>query len=168
MNKCVFDEARLYRYVLVHDWRDALFPEPEKPVAWIGLNPSTADEASLDPTLRRIKAFSAGWGFNSFRMLNLFAFRATEPEDMKAARDPVGPENDAALIEHTEGCRYVVCAWGNDGAFSGRAAAVIGALWAAGRSLVALRITGAGHPGHPLYLPAKLQPFPFPLSNVGA
>jgi hypothetical protein len=60
----------------------------------IGLNPSTADHRKLDPTLRRVRNFAQKWGLGGFVMLNLFAYRATEPRDMKRAEDPVGPKND--------------------------------------------------------------------------
>ena len=77
-NICAFSPDRVYRYTLLHSWADMLSPEL-KTIAWIALNPSTADENQLDPTLRRIRVFSAAWGYNSFMMLNAFAFRATDP-----------------------------------------------------------------------------------------
>ncbi len=67
---------------------------PLRRIMWIGLNPSTADEQQLDPTLRRIRGFSQAWGFTAFVMTNVFAFRATVPADMKAQADPVGQDND--------------------------------------------------------------------------
>ena len=92
-NECVFSKCRTWRYVLKHTWRDLLDTE-ERALVWIALNPSTADENQLDPTLRRIRGFTMAEGGNTFYMLNLFAFRATDPRNLKAAADPIGlPRN---------------------------------------------------------------------------
>lgn len=87
MNTCTFSPCRTYRYSLVHEW-DRDLPR----VAFIMLNPSTADENALDPTLRRCLGFARSWGYGSFEIGNVFAFRATDPKAMKAAADPFGPE----------------------------------------------------------------------------
>ena len=92
-------------------------------------------------------------------MLNLFAFRATDPKDMKRAADPVGPENDLAILEYTAG-KFVLCAWGNHGAFLSRGVMVRALLH--GRQLHYLGFTGSFQPRHPLYLPADLKPMPMP------
>ena len=135
-------------------------------LCWVGLNPSTADEAKLDPTLTRIAGFTTAAGFEAFKMLNLFAFRATDPHDMERAADPVGPDNDAALLEQTEGLD-VVLAWGNGGAFRDRGASVVRRLEEEGRRLWVLQVTAIGMPQHPLYLPAALRLKPW-LREVGS
>jgi hypothetical protein len=124
---------------------------------FIGLNPSTADEQVDDPTIRRCIAFAKAWGYNGLCMLNLFAFRATQPADMLAAIDPVGPDNDLHLQSFTTGAGVVVAAWGNDGDHLDRYRAVAQSI----PGLHCLKITKAGHPGHPLYLKADLVPIPF-------
>ena len=150
MNQCKFSPCRKYRYSLRHSWvDDNLIPEPEKPIMWIGLNPSTADENQLDPTLRRIRKFSADWGFNCFYMTNLFAYRATEPKDMIAQSDPIGSENDQTLLETSKKCDMVLCCWGNHGGHLGRSAEVLELL--KDRNLYYLEMTGADEPKHPLY-----------------
>lgn len=168
MNHCQFDQDRIYRYSLVHDMREErdLFSvmsgnglkEPMNLVAWIGLNPSTADENVLDPTLRRISGFTQAIGGNAFVMLNLFAFRSTLPTVMKASSDPVGPLNDEILLQSTKDIP-VICCWGADGGFMGRDKQVMEIL--KGRDLRALKLTQDGFPGHPLYLPKTLRPIPF-------
>ncbi len=122
---------------------------------WIGLNPSTADEARLDPTLTRITTFSKREGFDGFLMANLFALRTPYPEEMMADPDPVGPENDAQLLAAADRCERIVAAWGASGVFQARAAA-IGRLFS-GRELWCLGTTQDGHPRHPLYV-AGTQP----------
>jgi hypothetical protein len=148
-NDCIFSADRRYRYTLHHRWAE-LFEE--RCVMWIGLNPSTADEQALDPTLRRIRAFSTAWGYTAFAMTNLFAFRATDPRVMMMESDPVGPENDRVLVETARRCDLVVAAWGVHGDHLARAEAVCRLL--EGVTLVCLGITQAGSPKHPLYVRA--------------
>lgn len=124
---------------------------------FIGLNPSTADEVNDDPTIRRCIAFAKSWGYGSLCMTNLFAFQATKPDDMKAAADPVGPDNDRHLIELARGAGVVIAAWGANGTHLGRNVIVRSMI----PNLHCLKKTSAGHPGHPLYLRADLKPIPF-------
>ena len=89
----VFSPCRTYRYALSRVWA------ADKPYAlFIGLNPSTADETLDDPTIRRCIDFAKRWGYGGLVMANLFAYRATNPSEMKAATDPVGVANDEWLI----------------------------------------------------------------------
>jgi hypothetical protein len=128
-------------------------------VAWIGLNPSTADEGRLDPTLWRLRAYTQRFGFRAFTMLNLFAYRATDPRVLKSVADPIGPENDHYLPEVCRRAALVVCCWGAGGAYSGRDRQVLELLQ--GIPLHALALTKMGHPRHPLYLKGTCQPIPF-------
>ena len=151
MNKgAEFSPCRRYRYSLLRTWQPA-----GGFAMFVGLNPSTADETVDDPTIARCVAFSKAWGFGGLLMTNLFAYRATQPADMKAQADPVGPENDAYLVRLADQAQVVVAAWGTYGAFLGRDQQVRGLL---GRKLHYLRLTKDGHPGHPLYLPGNLRP----------
>lgn len=150
-----FSPDRRHRYTL---WRDCLLGvDNVSTLVVIGLNPSTADEKVDDPTIRRCLGFARAWGFGRLVMLNLFAFRATDPADMKRAADPVGPENDTTLIAETKG-RAVLCAWGADGGFLGRSGVVRRLL--EGRDLRCLGRTKSGEPKHPLYLAAATKPEP--------
>lgn len=140
--------CRAYRYALWRRWglgRYAMF---------IGLNPSTADEDNDDPTIRRCIGFARSWGYGALCMTNLFAYRATEPADMKKAADPVGRHNNDTLVDLASRAGLVVAAWGAHGTYKGRDQSV--------RLLVPglhyLRLTKDGHPGHPLYLPKNLRP----------
>lgn len=143
-----FSECRRYRYSLWRRWGDG----PH--AMFIGLNPSTADETLDDPTIRRCIGFSKAWGYAGFVMTNLFAYRSTDPKVMKAVDDPVGLENDAALVMHAARAGIVVAAWGTHGAYRGRAQHVRELL----PRLHYLRLTAEGHPAHPLYLPGTLRP----------
>lgn len=149
----IFSPCRTYRYAL---WRDFGDLAGEGYAMFIGLNPSTADEVSDDPTIRRCIAFAKSWGYGALCMTNLFAFRATDPVDMKAVADPVGPENDYHLQRLASGAGVVVAAWGVHGTHRQRDTAVRSMM----PKLHCLRKTGDGHPGHPLYLPKILTPIP--------
>lgn len=150
-----FSPDRRYRYTLWRIW-DAARP----PVAFILLNPSTADETELDPTLRRCLGFAQAWGAGGFWIGNVFAFRATDPSVMRQEMDPVGPENDAALLEIAARCPTLVCGWGVHAVHRGREQEVLRLLVKA--RFTALRLTKSGAPSHPLYLPSALTPMPWP------
>ena len=148
-----FSPCRRYRYSLWRNWGDLL--DADKGYAmFVGLNPSTANETEDDPTIRRVIGFSKAWGFSGLCMTNLFAFAATQPRVMLAEPDPVGPDNDAHLIELAKDAGVVVAAWGTHGRHRGRDAEVKFLL----PNLNYLALTKDGHPGHPLYLPADLKP----------
>lgn len=144
--------CRNYRYALWRTW------DKSKPrVLFIGLNPSTADEAKDDPTLRRCMNYAQAWGFGGVCTANLFAFRATEPSNMKKAKNPVGDENDKWLKQLVAESGLIIAAWGNDGSFLNRSAQVRKYL----PELHCLKLNKSGEPAHPLYQRANLNPMPF-------
>ncbi len=119
-------------------------------VTFIGLNPSTADETKDDPTIRRCIGFAKSWGFGGINMLNLFAYRSTDPNKLKVVVDPVGPENDVFLSMYCDVIGLNVVCWGTRGGFMDRGEKVIALL---GREcLSCFGFTNGGHPKHPLYL----------------
>jgi hypothetical protein len=151
-----FSRCRRWRYLLWRRW------DPAGPVAnFLMLNPSTADELQLDPSCTRARNYAAKWGYGALIVTNVFGWRATDPGEMKAARDPVGAGNDAAIVRAAREAALVVCAWGNHGEHLERAHAVTALLRQAGVALHYLRMNGAGHPSHPLYLPGTLTPAPW-------
>ena len=147
-----FSDCRKYRYALWRTW------DSEIPYAmFVGLNPSTADETENDPTITRCIDFAKQLGFGGLCMANLFAFRATQPKDLKQAKDPVGDANDKWLSKLHRDAGLVVAAWGNDGKFLGRADEVTKQL----SNLYCLKINKSGEPAHPLYLKKGLKPTPY-------
>jgi hypothetical protein len=120
----------------------------------VGLNPSTADEVTDDPTLTRCINFAKSWGFGGVCMTNLFAYRATDPKDMKSQKDPIGAENDFWLNKLANDAGIVVAAWGNDGSYLSRSNMVVEML----PNLHYLKMNKSGEPAHPLYLKADLIP----------
>jgi hypothetical protein len=138
-----------YRYALTRRWGRG------SAVTWVMLNPSTADAERDDPTLRRVTAFSRAWGFSALSVVNLYAYRATDPRDLFTAADPVGPDNDAHVLRATAESTRTVAAWGAH-ARPDRIASVLTLLGI--RGLTALALTASGQPRHPLYLRADLTP----------
>lgn len=148
-----FSSCRRWRYLLWRRW------DASRPAAnFLMLNPSTADETVLDPTCSRARDYAERWGYGALLVTNVFAYRATDPDDMKAAKDPVGKGNDAAIVRAAKASALVVCAWGNHGAHLGRSSAVKRLLARAGLALHVLRLNANGEPAHPLYLPSRLRP----------
>ena len=152
-NTAKLSSCRSYRYALWRTWDDT------KPfVLFVGLNPSTADEKTDDATLTRCINFAKAWGYGGVCMSNLFAFRATQPLDMKAASDPIGKDNNSWLKTLAKNAGIVVAAWGNDGAYLNRSTDVKKVLL----NLHYLKMNKSGEPAHPLYLSAKLTPQQMP------
>jgi len=116
------------------------------------LNPSTADAERDDPTIRRCIALAVREGFGGVEILNLFAFRATVPADLKAAADPVGPDNDRHLRDLFARHGTIVAAWGMHGMLRGRAEEIARMAADRGVTLTCLGRTAQGQPRHPLYV----------------
>lgn len=151
-SQAVYSPCEQYRYWLSRTWEDG------PTVSFVGLNPSTATEATDDPTVRRCRRFAERWGYGGFIMLNLFAFRATEPKEMKVQEHPVGSETDRYLLEGAYQSQEIVCCWGIHGHFRGRAAYVEKMLRAEySAKLRYLRLVSGGTPGYPLYLPNSVK-----------
>ena len=149
----VFSACRRWRYLLWRRW------DPARPAAnFLMLNPSTADEVKLDPSCTRARVYAGRWGYGALIVTNLFGWRATDPEEMKAVRDPVGRGNDRAILRAARESALVVCAWGNHGTHMGRSHAVRRLLDKARIEHRVLRMNGSGEPAHPLYLPGNLDP----------
>lgn len=148
-----FSRCRNYRYSLERSW-----PVPgrgkRRRVLFIGLNPSTADHRKDDPTIRRCAGFARDWGFAELEVVNLFAYRATYPADLKQAADPVGKRNDYWIRHCHRQADLTIACWGNDGEFLQRADKIMNML----TDLHCLNLNRSLQPAHPLYQRASEQP----------
>ena len=90
-------------------------------------------------------------------MLNLFAYRSTDPKQLLKVTDPVGPENDIQIRNASCWAGLTVIAWGVDKAIGNRADEVLKLL----KDPHYLALTKNGSPWHPLYLKGSLKPMPF-------
>lgn len=140
-----------YRYRLWRRWGSgdsALF---------VMLNPSTADADIDDPTIRRCIGFARRWGFGGLEVVNLYGARATDPDEIDAWHDPIGRDNDRAILDAAARAALLVCAWGATvrrlrflARGLDREREVLDLL--AGHRLHCLGTTKGGHPRHPLYV----------------
>ena len=149
----VYSDCERYRYSLTRVWDH----QADK-VLFVMLNPSTATEVQNDPTVERCEQRARALGFGGFCVTNIFAWRDTDPRKMRAASEPIGPENDAAILEACDWCDQVIAAWGNHGAHLSRGLQVEALLRASGRVMLHLGLSKAGHPKHPLYIAYSQQP----------
>lgn len=153
MNDIEYDatisECGEYRYRLSRTWGSA------KPLTFIMLNPSTADADVDDPTIRRCMGFAEREGAGGIVVVNLYALRATNPQDLWQHPDPIGPGNDRHIKEAVKHSNRVICAWGSN-APCGRVDYVRRQILGE-RPVRCLGTTKHGAPKHPLYL-RKDQP----------
>ena len=96
-------------------------------------------------------------------MLNLFAFRATDPRDLRLATDPIGPDNDKHLLAEIGSVDRVIACWGDHGRLLGRDRQVSELL---GIPFECLLRNRTGTPHHPLYLKSRIKPKPFGLDQI--
>ena len=147
---CSFSPDRRYRFWLIRSFRGIGCGRRR---ACIGLNPSTADETKDDRTVRRLAEWAYRDGFDEFQMLNLFAYRATNPADMMAHSEPIGWRTDMAIFFAMWRAEQIVLCWGNHGSHLGRSAQVLEMLRPHAHKLYRFGLTKSGEPRHPLYLP---------------
>jgi hypothetical protein len=160
----VFSDCESYRYLLWREWASNHVGDwggKTSTVLWIMLNPSTADENVLDPTLRRCQGFTRSLGWSRFEVCNLFALRSTDPRALHRVTDPVGPDNDGVIAERMAKAAIVVVGWGAFSLAQQRVDAVLVAAERANKQLLCYGTTKGGNPRHPLYLraDAELQPW---------
>ena len=155
-----FSEDERHRYLLTWDWSTAEVPRSrgEERCTWIMMNPSTATERQLDPTLRRCARFSMDWGFGGMVILNAYAFRATNPKHCLEAHDRVGMHNDMIVSLWLEQSTRLIVAWGGK---LERSRAYEMRKMVEGRNPMCLHVGADGQPTHPLYLPTDTEPHPW-------
>lgn len=146
-----------HRYVVTRVWNrnDPLFGA-------VLLNPSTATEYQLDPTVDRVLTRARReLIYGGLVLMNIFAFRATDPKNMREQKDPIGRENDRVIKQLLPHCAKVMCGWGTHGAYRDRHAHVEAAI--RGMDIVphVIDLTKEGFPVHPLYqsYTKKLKPW---------
>lgn len=159
-----------YRYALSRRWGADY---PYRTMYVVGLNPSTADAFKDDPTIRRCVGFAKREMCRRLIMLNLFAYRSTDPDVLereKTSTDIVGTINDVVLETYTDMAALpsgvpaplIVCAWGaRHERYVDRVARVVHILKAGEADIRCFGTTARGAPRHPLYLrdDTPLEPF---------
>jgi hypothetical protein len=152
------DSLQAYRYVLKRVWGTG------KMLTWVMLNPSTAGHTNNDPTTLKCRQFSTAFGYGGMYLVNLFGYRASQPDVICAlakegTTDIVGPLNDRYLLDFAKQADGVVCAWGIHGILQKRNEAVFKLLVDAGIQPYCLGKTKNNQPLHPLWAKAdSLRP----------
>jgi hypothetical protein len=156
----VLSPCRKFRYSLSRTW-DASLPQG----AFVMLNPSTADASEDDQTIRKCIGFSQRLGLGGFEVVNLFAFRATDPAALREAGFPIGPDNDRHITNALARLTGpLICAWGAHARGLERPRHVQQLMIESGHQRAyALVLLKDGTPGHPVLLPYTDQLVDFPL-----
>lgn len=144
-----------YRWWLRREWN-----AKGRRVCWVMLNPSKADATEDDATIRRCVGFARGWGAGGISVVNLFAFRSTDPAGLFTAADPVGPRCDQEASREIMAAPIVVAAWGRSGGALAkpRIAKFVELLKMQQREIWCLGRTADGAPKHPVRLPGNTSP----------
>ena len=148
-----FSECKRYRYELSEVW-DATKPM----VLWILMNPSVANLDHSDPTLIKTGKYARAWGYGGQLIGNVHAYRATDSNEMLLVDDPVGPENDGALLSMAKRTQMIVLAYGMPPKKLAARGLQVANLLAKNYDLHSLKLNMDGSPSHPLYLPTNLRP----------
>lgn len=160
----LFDESLKYRYRLWRRWGNG------PTCLFVMLNPSTADAMRNDRTVAKCIRYAKSWEFGSLQVCNIFALRSTDPtmlhDSVSAGVDPIGSQNDDAIVTAAHEAEMVVLGWGNHGRLLDRGHAVWRLLVMEGVKPHALHVTNPGHPQHPLYLKEDLWPMPFDMAKA--
>lgn len=154
--KALISDDKLYRYVLTRRWGYGAH------ATFVMLNPSTADGRTDDPTIRRCIGYARSWGLHGLVVLNLYAYRATDPRALSRVSDPIGPDNDEWIQRYLyTAARHdmpLVFAWGHH-ADEVRAMEVRAMDMSVERAM-AFGLTSNRQPMHPLFLPMAARPRP--------
>lgn len=140
------DQFNNHRYRLERRWLGN-----GKIVNFVMLNPSTADDIFDDPTIRKCIGYAKSWGYSELTVTNLFAFRATDPKELKkvdSLRAVGGDANNLQIALEAVRADIVCCAWGAH-PFTQREAEVIDILLDAKVQLFCIGKTKYGAPLHP-------------------
>lgn len=150
-----FSHDKKYRWVL----RRQVGSPGGGNVVFIGVNPSTADAASDDATVRRLKSFTDFWFYSSFSIVNPFSLVSSTPAALAQAADPIGKETDYWIRKEVNDADLVVPMWGDIGKVPPHlryrfddVKRMIGV-----RRMKVFGLTKHGHPQHPLYLPTATK-----------
>ncbi len=161
-----------YRYSLDRAWDQGTvmsLKHKKKEVLFIGLNPSTADAYTDDPTVRKLIFSAKANGYNAFELVNIFAYRATYPNQLRSTNvDIIGPKNKETIRRLAETIQDVVLIYGSFWKPKWppyRAIEDTLEIFGNKHRIFCFGTSKEGRPKHPLYLSnetvSKLEPFQF-------
>lgn len=142
----VISDCGKYRYLLRRTWDAAKLR-----ALLVMLNPSTADAENNDPTIKSCIRLCSGLGYGSFEVVNLYAWRSTDPSRLGYVADPVGRDNNRTILSAIERCDIPICAWGKN-AGPDRAREVWQTIKSRRPAIFCFGTNKNGTPKHPLYI----------------
>ncbi len=148
----IIDDTRKYRYLLTRIWDMDLAP-----AVFIMLNPSTADAEIDDPTIKRCMNFAKAWGCGGIKVVNVFAYRTTNPKALLNTKDPVGDKNEMLIKETIVNAGLIILAWGSSCTKLKSGYRKVKDILK-DYEIYCLGITKDGFPKHPLYLKSTTMP----------
>ena len=159
----------LYAPNFYSEYRYILGTRGKNPLICVGINPSTAKPDALDNTLKSVQRIADGNGFDSFLMFNVYAQRATRPDDMEKVCNLRLHEENMKAFRHLLFIGEKPAVWAAWGAIIEKRRYLpecVADMLAISREydaqwFCAGPISKKGHPHHPLYLrkDEKLKPF---------
>lgn len=141
-----------YRYLLRRTW-DAKLPR----ALIVMLNPSTADAEIDDPTIRSCIRLCRALGYGSFEVVNIFGLRATDPDELRKAEDPIGPMNERTVCAAVLRCDICIVAWGAYPPAQEKSIWLRNWIRSHRPAIYCFGKTKAGAPKHPLYIKSGTQ-----------
>lgn len=146
-NDAVISDCGKYRYLLRRTW------DHTRPRALlVMLNPSTADATTDDATIRSCVRLLSGQGYGSMEVVNVYAYRATDPKELREQSDPFGPRNKNMIEAAIHRCDVIVCAWGAYPPARQHAVSLLNAARSHRPATYCFGRTKDGSPKHPLYI----------------
>ncbi|MGN7300360.1 DUF1643 domain-containing protein [Ferdinandcohnia sp. SAFN-114] len=158
--RAIFDPSRTYRYSMSRIW-----DESKKKIVFIMLNPSIANETADDNTTKKCITFAKKFGYGSLEIINLFAYVATDYNELKnlSREVAIGKENIDYIIRAVNSADKIVAAWGENGTIHQRNKDIENLL--RGYDIDCLKVTARGFPSHPLFLSYKCELIPYRRPN---
>lgn len=152
VSEAVFSDCRKYRYFLKRVWNE------NKPlITFCMLNPSTADAFKNDPTIERCERRAKEMDYGGIVIVNLFAFRSTNPKVLNKCKNPIGSLNDSFIKKALHDTQRFVCGWGNHGKILNRHKDVLDIIIKNKIEPLCLGQNKDGSPRHPLYVSYEMR-----------
>ncbi len=150
VNSAIFSPDRRYRYELTRSWGSG------KMLGFVMLNPSTANEETNDPTVCRCIGFAKAWGYETVKIVNLFAVVSSDPSVLHNEPDILQPDEEPYLNRLAVFASQIIAGWGTWGSYYPKRISQVIEIMTNCRDLYCFGWTKGGQPRHPLYI--KMMP----------
>lgn len=139
-------KTQQYRSILHYGWG------PGETILWVMMNPSTATDECLDPTLAKCGRITKKLGYGGFSVCNVCDYRLTDSKLLHKQEQPCSGGNKHIMAHACLHSAITIVGWGNlHRSIKQHASDAVLALRTAGKDLYCLAINKDGSPKHPLY-----------------